>query len=646
MVPKLPYGEALEAGAGLVSGAVAPAVAGLAGIGSSIYNLDASKGADTTRDVQDALTYEPQSKNAQMALHVLGLPGEYLAKGANAAGEWTAEKTGSPLVGSMVNTAINAVPLALGTKLPGMKASVFEKAVPVGAPNKAMAQALLKTANESGESLYGHQYVPLDASATVHQMPLSKYHEQLVKEAGRDALDQLEVSEYAHTFHPSTGKGFSTSGEQLTPSNWSKLADKDGKVYVSSADENKVYALTKDVKDDATLHSTLSKVADKVEADEKVAAANRAGFKVPSGNTGIVNRTMETIGGKKELAREYSEYNQPVVQEKARREAGLAPDEDINLDTLSAARDTHAAPYREVAKAVEGAPYTEVPPRPGTGPGTSIPAEVTTPGMTITPEFRAKVGGEADRVRAKIAEDPEAFKSLEPSLKLLDSALRKSEMNPEFVVDRITQLRSDAKKGFESRTASTVEKARTQLELANNIEALVEQNLKEKGDIGALTRFREARTKIAKTYDVEKATLATGEVVPKALANARHKGTKISGELGEIADLARDFPEAAQVPSRAPTTAINPVDLGMAVLGHTINPAGWASKVWAGSRAPARAIIKSDWYQKALKAEPKLGEKLLKASQQEGVIPGLESLGLSEHRKELLRQLLEEGAPQ
>jgi hypothetical protein len=536
MVPKLPYGEALEAGAGLVSGAVAPAVAGITGLAGSVLPGPEGQGADWVKETQDALTYEPQSKNAQMALHLLGLPGEYLAKGANAAGEWTAEKTGSPLIGSAVNTGINAIPLLLGTKMPGAKVSTFERALPGG------------------------------------ELP-------------------------------------STPGARA---------------------KAQAAALTRD-------------------AD--VAAAQDAGYKLPPGRINpdsFWNKTLETIGGKAAGDRGISEANQPVTQAKARREAGLAVDEPINLDTLSASRDTSAAPYREVAKAVEGAPYTEVPPRPGTGPGTGIPAEVVTPGMEITPEFRAKVGSEADRVRAKIAEDPEAFKSLEPSLKLLDSALRKSEMNPDFVVDRITQLRSDAKKGFESRTASTVEKARTQLDLANNIEALVEQNLKEKGDVGALTRFREARTKIAKTYDVEKATLATGEVSAKAIADSRSRGTKISGELGDIADLGSKYPEAAQIPSRAPTTAINPMDLGLAILGHTVNPAGIASKVWTGVRAPVRAILKSDAYQKGIRPQysPSYASKLVKGLQQEGVVPGLESLGLSEHRKELLRQLLEEGAPQ
>jgi len=534
MVPKLPYGEALEAGAGLVSGAVAPAVAGIAGLAGAVLPGKEGQGADWVGKVQDTLTYEPESKNAQMALKILGTPGEYLASGANKAGEWTAEKTGSPFVGAAVNTAINAVPMAFGTKLPGMKASAFERTMPGG--------------------------------------------------------------EFAST----PGKRAAAQAAAL-------------------------------------------------QADTDVAATRAAGYKLPPSRINpdsFINETLESIGGRKELARDVSEYNQPVTQAKARREAGLAPDEPINLDTLSTARDTAAAPYREVAKAVEGAPYTKVEntkyPKPYGDP------VVVTPGMEITPEFRGKVGDRITEITAKLKDDPEIFGALESSLKLLKSAVRGEEMNPNFVVDRITQLRSDAKKGLESRTASTVEKARTQLELANNIEALVEQNLKDKNS-PALKNFQDARTKIAKTYDVEKATLATGEIVAKQLADSRSKkGTPLSGELAEVADLAAKYPEAAQVPSRAPTTAINPVDLGMAVLGHTINPSGWASKVWAGSRAPVRAILKSDWYQDLIRPryEASNASKVVKGAQQPGVIPGLESLGLSEERKELLRQLLEQGAPQ
>lgn len=529
MVPKLPYGEAIEAGAGLVSGAVAPAVAGLTGLVGTALPGKEGQGADWVGKVQDTLTYEPESKNAQRALQILGTPGEYLASGANKAGEWTAEKTGSPLVGSAVNTAINAVPLLLGAKLPGAKASVFQKVMPEG---------------------------------------------EFVGTASKRAQAQAAA----------------------------------------------------------------------VQADADAAATRAAGYKLPPSRinpNSFINDTLETIGGKKELNRDVSKYNQEVTQGKARREAGLAPDEAINLDTLAAARDTAAAPYREVAPAVRGAPYSDL---------NTSPPTTRTPGMKVTDEFRTRVGERVADLTSKLAEDPETFHALQPSLDLLKSAVKRGEMNPEHVVDRITQLRADAKKQFESKNPSTVESARTRIELADNIEALVEQNLKDKGGehSAALKNFREARTKIAKTYDVEKATLATGEVYADAIAKSRSKGTKISGELADVADLASKYPEAAQVPSRAPTTAINPMDLGMAVLGHTINSSGMASKVWTGIRAPVRAILKSEKYQDLIKPryEASFASRMAKAAQQPGVIPSLEGLGLSEERKELLRQLLEEGAPQ
>jgi len=85
-----PLRTALEVGGTLLSGAIAEPIAGLAGIGSALFNGSADAGADTVRSVQDALTFEPRT---QQAVDFLDEAGEFLSPVADAA-EFAGEKLG------------------------------------------------------------------------------------------------------------------------------------------------------------------------------------------------------------------------------------------------------------------------------------------------------------------------------------------------------------------------------------------------------------------------------------------------------------------------------------------------------------------------------------------------------------------------
>lgn len=85
--------------------------------------------------------------------------------------------------------------------------------------------------------------------------------------------------------------------------------------------------------------------------DATIKEAQAAGYVIPPTATGggAVAKAMESIGGKAAIAQEASIRNQQVTNGLARKAAGLAPDQEITEATLKAARDTLAAPYREVA---------------------------------------------------------------------------------------------------------------------------------------------------------------------------------------------------------------------------------------------------------------------------------------------------------
>lgn len=99
-----------EAALSMATGAVATPVAGLAGLASTPFATDP---AAVIRRVQEALTYSPRTQGGQQVAGVVAYPFEKLAQGADAAGEFVRRTTGSPLLATGVNTAIQAAPALL-----------------------------------------------------------------------------------------------------------------------------------------------------------------------------------------------------------------------------------------------------------------------------------------------------------------------------------------------------------------------------------------------------------------------------------------------------------------------------------------------------------------------------------------------------
>jgi hypothetical protein len=101
---------------------VALPVAGLAGLATEAgraMGLTKKTGAEVVHDVAGAMTYQPRGEMGQAATQALMYPFEKLAEAGQGAGEWVLEKTDSPLAATVVDTAINAAPMAV---VPALKA--------------------------------------------------------------------------------------------------------------------------------------------------------------------------------------------------------------------------------------------------------------------------------------------------------------------------------------------------------------------------------------------------------------------------------------------------------------------------------------------------------------------------------------------
>lgn len=82
---------------------------------------------------------------------------------------------------------------------------------------------------------------------------------------------------------------------------------------------------------------------------------------------------------------------------------------------------------------------------------------------------------------------------------------------------------------------------------ADALEALIEENAFHKGQAGIVPKLREARQRMAKAFDVDRAlTDATGNVSARDLATALDRGAPLTGNLEKIARFASNFPDAVK----------------------------------------------------------------------------------------------------
>ena len=117
-----------ETGLNLASQGVALPVAGLAGIAAEAGNalgLTERKGADVVHAVGEAMTYQPRGEMGRAATEIATYPFQKLAEAGQWAGGKTLEATGSPLAATVVDTAVNALPMVID---PAIRAAKKAKA--------------------------------------------------------------------------------------------------------------------------------------------------------------------------------------------------------------------------------------------------------------------------------------------------------------------------------------------------------------------------------------------------------------------------------------------------------------------------------------------------------------------------------------
>ena len=109
-----------DAATHFLSGAVAAPVAGFAGLGTMAgraLGLTQRDPADVVNSVQSSMTYQPRTEAGQAVTNAVSYPFQKYAQGANWLGGKVTDLTGSPALGTAVDTGVQAIPMVLGARM-------------------------------------------------------------------------------------------------------------------------------------------------------------------------------------------------------------------------------------------------------------------------------------------------------------------------------------------------------------------------------------------------------------------------------------------------------------------------------------------------------------------------------------------------
>jgi hypothetical protein len=314
--------------------------------------------------------------------------------------------------------------------------------------------------------------------------------------------------------------------------------------------------------------------------DATVAKAREEGYRFPPAETNptLVNRALEGWAGKLSTRQMASAKNAEVTTNIAKRSIGLKSDDVLDEASLTKVRDQAGQAY-EAIKTL---------PKP----------------FQADAKLRADIQSLDSAVSRAAKEYPDLVKN--PGIDELKTALAsKKTHQPEAIVELIKDLRFQAKQNYKGsfaaqKPAEQIALADAQRKSADILEGFIERSLSRTGQSGLVKDFREARTTIARTHDIESAlNEASGTVNAKVFSNLSDKGRPLGGGLEIVARTHKAFPHDLKTPeSIGSQPLISPLDVGAGSMVAGSNMPGLLGLMLG--RPLVRSAIMSKPYQAAM----------------------------------------------
>jgi len=319
------------------------------------------------------------------------------------------------------------------------------------------------------------------------------------------------------------------------------------------------------------------KAAEKAPDNAKLANARQWGFKVmPSeGGAGLAGRAAQGMSGKLQTEYALSRSNAVQADKLAGKAIGLA--------------DTQPMTEGNIERLKRGA-YR-------------VYDQVKSQGRIITDDdYRKELDAVRDRTQQAAADFPEDFNEQ------LDKEIKKfsvSSADSSSFLEKIKSLRQRAGKNMSSLDNDTFELGLAQKKIATAMENQIERATATSNP-ALVSQFRQARTQLAKIYNVEEALSPSGHVSAAVLARQLKRDVPLSGELKAIAQNFMEFPKNMRHPDSmgGTNTPFSALDYLVGGVEAALNPHKAGAVLGALALRPAaRKAITSNAYQKLLQLQ-------------------------------------------
>jgi hypothetical protein len=313
--------------------------------------------------------------------------------------------------------------------------------------------------------------------------------------------------------------------------------------------------------------------------DATAAAARAEGYRFPPNETnpGVVNSALEGYAGKLTTRQRLSAQNSDQTTRLAKQSIGLRPTDMLDEGTLQTVRANAGQAYERVKTF-----------------GAQNNLRIRTDAA-----FRRDLSGLDKDIQAAAREFPDLVRT--PEIDALRTSLNVPTISPTAAVELAKNLRfqsaENAKAMGNPRSRAL---SQAQRQAAEAVEGLVERTLSRSGQQQLFNDFREARTTIARSYDVERAlNESTGTVNARILATLQDSGRPLGGGLEVSANAYRAFPRSMQTPEMIGSQpGISPLDVATGVVAAGQGKPGLAATMFG--RPLVRNLITSGPYQRAM----------------------------------------------
>ena len=255
----------------------------------------------------------------------------------------------------------------------------------------------------------------------------------------------------------------------------------------------------------------------KLPASERIRKAlNSAGFKVSPSEVpnAAVSRQVTSLTGKARQEEEVSAYNLEKVQDLVAAEFHLPKGTEITDEVLDRLEKPAFDSYEKVAQLGQ---------------------------IKTSPEYQADI----QKAGSWGAQAETDFPDLPQKVLALRGAMARPEFTGRGALEKIKQLRTDARTNIKSMNAEDKALAKAQKDVADALEKELGRKAEASGQPQLMNEFRNARKFLAKINTVRDATV-NGKVSARSLADQFAKDAPLDGNLRIIAESALQNPKSFQ----------------------------------------------------------------------------------------------------